>query len=88
MPHTCTTCQHPDCEEIDGALAANVPLRKIGDRFGLSPSALWRHKCNHLGKRSGQQELASRVESLELRVAKLHTALERLVAALMEQRGV
>ena len=92
MPHTCTTCYHPDLDQIDRALLANEPLRRIGARFGLAPSSLYRHKKHHLMQEAGRDESAAvlegRVENLEQRVAKLHGALVRLVEVLREQGGV
>lgn len=88
MPHTCTTCEHPDLEEVDQALLANEPLRRIGARFGLSASSLWRHKRNHLGRRAVENDLAGRVEKLEHRVELHHRALVKLLAVLMGQKGV
>jgi len=92
MPHVCTTCQHPDLEEIDRALLANEPLRRLAVRFDLAPSSLYRHKKHHLlriaDRDESAQALEGRVENLEKRVAKLRQALVKLVAVLQEQSRV
>jgi len=44
MTMTCTVCLHADCEEIDRQLLAGIAHRSIAEQFGLSPSAVFRHK--------------------------------------------
>ncbi len=44
----CTVCQHPAREDIDRALVAGAPLRRLSAEFGLSLQALHRHKSGHL----------------------------------------
>ena len=92
MPHLCTTCQHKDLDQIDQALLANEPLRRIAARFGLSPSALWRHKRNHLGQGSEECQpgdaLACRVDKLEKKVTRLHRSLVELLVILRRQGRV
>ncbi len=47
---TCSACTHSKRAEIDSALVAGVPsLRNIAKQFGLSVSALFRHK-DHLAQ--------------------------------------
>jgi hypothetical protein len=48
MPRTCTICTHAQKEEIDKLLVAGTPFRNIAGRFGASPSAVFRHKHDHL----------------------------------------
>ena len=48
MPQTCTVCRHPRRGEIDRALVSAGPLRDIAGRFGVSKSAVERHKAEHL----------------------------------------
>ena len=67
MPRSCTVCQHPSRAEIDSLLVEGVSLRDIAGRWGLSKSALDRHKADHLPAllvkaKDAQQELtASRI---------------------------
>ena len=49
MPRTCTVCRHLERDAIDTALVAGKEsLRGSAWRFGLSASALRRHKADHL----------------------------------------
>ena len=48
MPRTCTICTHPERVEIDKAILAGEPFRKIAERTGTSTPALFRHKCNDI----------------------------------------
>ena len=49
MARRCTICDHPDRVAIDKALVGDEGgYRKISARFGLSSSALYRHRHNHL----------------------------------------
>ena len=44
MPQTCSICIHDDREAIDRALVAGGTLREIAGRYGVSKSALDRHR--------------------------------------------
>src|SRR3712207_9134864 len=44
----CTVCDHPERHGIDEALVTGAPYRSIAKRFGLSESAVYRHKTEHL----------------------------------------
>ena len=49
---SCTVCQHPDRDIIDGILAAgSIGRRTVANRFGLTDSAVQRHRTNHLTAR-------------------------------------
>ncbi len=41
-------CDHPERYSIDGALVGSTPYRSVAKRFGLSESAVYRHKAEHL----------------------------------------
>jgi len=49
MARKCTVCEHPQREVVDGALLRNVPYRELTGQFGLSKSALHRHR-QHLSE--------------------------------------
>jgi hypothetical protein len=38
MPRTCTTCTHPQRDEIDRLLLDGTPLRNIAKQYSLSPA--------------------------------------------------
>jgi transposase-like protein len=48
MPRRCTVCDHPQRHGIDKALVTGAPYRSVAKRFGLSDSAVYRHKTEHL----------------------------------------
>ncbi len=48
MARKCTICEHPRVRQIDFALLGSDGYRKVAGRFGLSPSAVWRHRRNHV----------------------------------------
>ena len=48
MPRRCTVCDHPERQLIDEALVTGAPYRSVAKRFGLSESAVNRHKTDHL----------------------------------------
>src|SRR5215207_1417451 len=48
MPRRCTACDHFERHGIDEALVTGAPYRSVAKRFGLSESAVYRHKTEHL----------------------------------------
>jgi hypothetical protein len=48
MRRRCTVCDYPERHSIDEALVSNAPYRSVAKRFGLSESAVYRHKTEHL----------------------------------------
>jgi transposase-like protein len=48
MPRRCTVCDHSERHGIDEALVPGAPYRSVAKRFGLSESAVYRHKTEHL----------------------------------------
>jgi hypothetical protein len=48
MPRRCTVCDHLEKYSIDEALVDGAPYRSVARRFGLSQSAVYRHKTEHL----------------------------------------
>lgn len=41
-------CDHPEKHSIDETLVTGAPYRSVAKRFGLSESAVYRHKAEHL----------------------------------------
>jgi hypothetical protein len=48
MPRSCTVCSHAERSAIDRALVDGESFRNIAERFGLSATAIFRHKADHL----------------------------------------
>ena len=51
VPRRCTVCDHPEGHGIDEVLVTGTPYRSVAKRFGLSESAVYRHKGEHLPAR-------------------------------------
>lgn len=65
MPR-CACCTHPDLAEIDAAILAGETIRALGKRYGMSHTAVERHKKNHIGKALVKLRAAEREEAEEL----------------------
>jgi hypothetical protein len=48
VPRSCTICEHPDRETIDRSLVGDSSNLSVSSLFGVSESAVRRHKANHL----------------------------------------
>jgi transposase-like protein len=48
MTRRCTVCGHHERHSVDEALVSDAPYRSVAKRFGLSESAVYRHKTEHL----------------------------------------
>lgn len=51
MTRVCTVCSHPDRKEIDRAILAGEPNRRIAAQWSLSETAVRRHKKDHIPKK-------------------------------------
>ena len=64
MPHSCTVCTHPDRKATDGALFRNkTPFRNVSKQFGVTASALFRHK-QHSPIAERVRKIAAQLETL------------------------
>jgi transposase-like protein len=76
MPRRCTVCDHPERRGIDEALVTGAPYRSVAKRFGLSESAVYRHKTEHLPAhllKAREVEEAARADDLLAQVRNLQT---------------
>src|SRR5215208_1564045 len=76
MPRRCTACDHPESHGIDEALVSGAPYRSVAKRFGLSESAVYRHKTEHLPAhllKAREVEEAARADDLLAQVRNLQT---------------
>src|SRR5271169_6446873 len=64
MPRRCTVCLHPERKTIDEALFRNkTPLRNVSKQYGVTASALFRHKQHSpIGERV--RKVAAQLENL------------------------
>lgn len=75
----CSICNHPNRREIDKALVTrSASMRDIAGRFGVSRSALSRHKKNHLPRLVKAAEAAAEVQAVAFG-ADLIDELDRLL---------
>lgn len=59
MPRPCTICSHPNRSDIDRALVAHVPYRRIAAQYAVSEQAIRRHRTEHLPEKLAQAEGAT-----------------------------
>lgn len=91
----CTVCVHPKAAEIDAGLLGGTPVRATAETFGLSRSAVGRHRTNHLsvqaavqasdGGRSGERR-ELRIVDVAGQLATLADQLEAVVALAVRTR--
>jgi hypothetical protein len=76
MPRRCTVCDHPERHSINEALITGAPYRSVAKCFGLSESAVYRHKTEHLPVhllKAREVEEAARADDLLDQVRNLQT---------------
>ena len=83
---TCSICNHPERSEIDKALVTrSASMRDIAGQYGVSRSALSRHKSNHLPRlveAAKASEAAQAVTSGAALIDELDRLLNRALAIL------
>jgi hypothetical protein len=78
MSRTCTICTHPQREKIDHALLAEESFRSIAERFGVSATALLRHKEDHIPAHLAQSKEAEEVARADNLTAELRRIMARV----------
>jgi hypothetical protein len=76
MPRRCTVCDHSEKHSIDEALVSNTPYRSVAKQFGVSESAVYRHKTEHLPAhllKAREVEMTARADDLLEQVRHLQT---------------
>ncbi|MEW6365192.1 MAG: hypothetical protein AB1714_11225 [Acidobacteriota bacterium] len=96
----CTVCKHPQLTEINTALVEGGTIRNVAKQYGLSPTAVYRHKSEHIkgalaraadardlarGKDGG--DLLSRVQAHVTRMERLQETVDALLEEAAEHRG-
>lgn len=103
MPKTCSVCSLSSRAEIDQALVAETPLRRVAEQYGTSATALHRHKADHLpalltkahdaGEVSRADDLLGQVRDLQEKALSILVQAEAAgdlrvaVSAIREARG-
>ncbi len=87
----CSICNHPDRTAIDKALVTrSASMRDIAGQYGVSRSALSRHKSNHLPRlveAAKASEAAQAVTSGAALIDELDRLLNRALAILEAAEG-
>jgi transposase-like protein len=84
MPRICTVCAHAKREAVDAALLASEPYRDIAGQFGLSKSAVERHRQDHIAPTLAKAAEAEDATSGDSLLAKL-TAINRETQAILKE---
>jgi hypothetical protein len=48
MPQPCTICTHTSRPEIDRLIVSGEPNQRVATKFGVTESAIRRHRASHL----------------------------------------
>ena len=88
MPQTCTICRHKDREAIDQEILAGDPLRNIAEQFGISLTALHRHKQSDIPAALTQAKQAAEETQAETLFDRLRELNRETAAILREARAL
>ncbi len=72
----CACCTHPKLADIDAACVAGESIRTIGERYGMSHTAVRRHKRDHISSALVTMAAAERDKSALARVEHLIERME------------
>lgn len=76
MPQPCSICTHPQREAINEALATGAPNRRVAAQYGVTESAIRRHKASgHISKKLTKAAMAHE----RLDATKLLEIMEKLL---------
>lgn len=79
MPQRCSICIHENAEEINYELLRGTPLRKIAEQYGVSSTALFRHK-KHLPATLTQAKEAEDIAQTDDLLKKIVELREKAIA--------
>ena len=86
MPRQCTICTHDDRPAIDQALVNSKPNRRIATQFGVSESAVRRHRAEHLSATLAQARASEDVAHADDLVSQLQALSQETLAIFREAR--
>lgn len=84
MPRTCSVCAHPDRAAIDGALVNGETFRHIASRYGVSTTALQRHKTDHIPAALSTAKAAGQVANADDLLTQLGLLRSKALGLLMK----
>ena len=82
MPRRCTICTHQDRALIEDGLLAGVSFRNIAKRYGVSITALHRHKSEHLSEHLAKAHEAEQVAQADDLLAQVRELQAKALAIL------
>ena len=82
MPRSCTVCEHPEREAIDRALVGETSNLSVSSLFGVSESAVRRHKVNHLPAKLVMAQAAEEVAEADSLLDQVRGLQDRAYAIL------
>jgi hypothetical protein len=82
VPRSCTICEHPEREAIDRALVGDSSNLSVSSLFGVSESAVRRHKANHLPAKLVMAQAAEEVAEADELLAQVRDLQARTLAIL------
>ncbi len=82
MPRACTICEHPEREAIDEALVGETSNLSVSSLFGVSESAVRRHKGKHLPAKLVMAEKAAEAVEADNLLAQVQGLQARALAIL------
>jgi hypothetical protein len=82
VPRSCTICEHPDREAIDRSLVGDASNLSVSSLFGVSESAVRRHKANHLPAKLVMAQAAEEVAQADDLLQQVRDLQGRVLAIL------
>jgi hypothetical protein len=82
VPRSCTVCEHAERETIDRALVGDSSNLSVSSLFGVSESAVRRHKANHLPAKLVMAQAAEEVAQADDLLGQLKDLQRRTLAIL------
>jgi hypothetical protein len=82
VPRSCTICEHPDREAIDRSLVGDSSNLSVSSLFGVSESAVRRHKANHLPAKLVMAQAAEEVAQADDLLQQVRDLQGRVLAIL------
>ncbi len=87
MPRSCTLCEHPKREEIDRAVVGKTSNLSVSSVFGVSESAVRRHKANHLPARLAKAHEAEEVSRADDLLRQVRILQSKTLSILLRAEG-
>jgi len=87
VPRSCTLCEHPKREEIDRALVGETSNLSVSSVFGVSESAVRRHKANHLPAKLAKAHEAKEVSRADDLLRQVRILQSKTLSILLRAEG-